>query len=96
MEILILIIGPVLAALILAGLQWLVYKAVAPKKTPFFGLLMFRGLLILLVLITGGAFLSARLKGDNPDPMWGPAYREGIKAQTGQGGGAEGGLPSER
>jgi hypothetical protein len=53
------IIGLPLFALLAAGLQWLVYRyAVRAEESPWFGLLVMRGMLVGLAVMVGLAIWS--------------------------------------
>ncbi|TVR46904.1 MAG: hypothetical protein EA402_02125 [Planctomycetota bacterium] len=75
-----LIFGPIIGAILLAFLQYGIYRGcsavglVDREAIPMFPILVFRGLIILLALIAAGAFLAFYLKGDAPDPLSGWIY----------------------
>lgn len=72
--ILMLILAPILVAIVFALLQLLVYKILAwikvidGERIPMFPILLFRGLIILLALITLGAISSMYFR-DGPGPV---------------------------
>ncbi|TVR08251.1 MAG: hypothetical protein EA401_14225 [Planctomycetota bacterium] len=74
LAILMLILGPILVAIVFAFVQLFVYKVLTwikvlnAERIPMFPILLFRGLIILLALITLGAISSMYFK-DGPDPM---------------------------
>jgi hypothetical protein len=75
LNLLLLIFGPPLMAIVFAFLQLGVYLLLAKvgfidwEKIPMFPFLIMRGLLILLGLIAVGAFVSYAVKGRGADPL---------------------------
>ncbi|MDA3960998.1 MAG: hypothetical protein PF961_09425, partial [Planctomycetota bacterium] len=79
------ILAPFLAAVLLGFLQLGIYKLLIKagrlevEQSPFFGILLFRGFILVIAVIFVFALLAKmEMPNNEDDPMWSDAAKQGI------------------